>query len=73
MADGTHRFGGVRRGGLTDLERQDKEKARILELKYFGGLTAEEMAGVLGITLNRVNWQIRTAQAWLRRELESEV
>jgi RNA polymerase sigma factor (TIGR02999 family) len=57
---------------LADLERQDKDKARILELKYFGGLTAEEMTGVLGITLNQVNWQIRTAQAWLRRELESE-
>jgi RNA polymerase sigma factor (TIGR02999 family) len=56
---------------LADLERQDAEKARILELKYFGGLTADEMAGTLGITLNRVNWQIRTAQAWLRRELES--
>jgi len=56
---------------LADLERQDEEKARILELKYFGGLTAEEMAGILGITLNQVNWQIRTAQAWLRRELES--
>jgi RNA polymerase sigma factor (TIGR02999 family) len=57
---------------LAGLERQDKEKARILELKYFGGLTAEETAGVLGIALNRVNWQIRTAQAWLRREIESE-
>jgi RNA polymerase sigma factor (TIGR02999 family) len=57
---------------LTDLERQDSEKARILELKYFGGLTAEEIAAVQGITLNQVNWQIRTAQAWLRRELEPE-
>jgi RNA polymerase sigma factor (TIGR02999 family) len=56
---------------LAELSRQDEEKARILELKYFGGLTAEEMAVVLGITLNRVNWQIRTAQAWLRRELEA--
>ena len=33
---------------LADLERQDEEKARILELKYFGGLSAEEMAGILG-------------------------
>jgi RNA polymerase sigma-70 factor (ECF subfamily) len=56
---------------LDALERQDTDKARILELKYFGGLTAEEMATVLGISLNQVNWQIRTAQAWLRRELES--
>lgn len=56
---------------LAELARQDEEKARILELKYFGGLTAEEMAAVLGVTLNRINWQIRTAQAWLRRELEA--
>jgi RNA polymerase sigma factor (TIGR02999 family) len=56
---------------LADLERQDAEKARILELKYFGGLKADEIGEVLGITVNQVNWQIRTAQAWLRRELES--
>lgn len=56
---------------LSDLERQDVEKARILELKYFGGLSAVEVADAMGITLNQVNWQIRTAQAWLRRELES--
>ncbi len=29
------------------------------------------MAEVLGITLNQVNWQIRTAQAWLRWEMET--
>jgi RNA polymerase sigma factor (TIGR02999 family) len=56
---------------LADLERQDGEKARLLELKYFGGLTSEEMAEALGMTINQVNWQIRTAQAWLRREMES--
>jgi len=50
---------------LADLERQDGEKARLLELKYFGGLTSEEMAEVLGITLNQVNWQIRTANGIL--------
>ncbi len=57
---------------LADLERQDKDKARMLELKYFGGLSAEETAEVLGISLNSVNWQIRTAQAWLRREMRIE-
>ena len=55
---------------LGNLERQDPEKVRILELKYFGGLTADEMSEVLGVSLHHVNWQIRTAQAWLRRELE---
>ena len=54
---------------LDDLEKQDAVKARILELKYFGGLTAEELTDVLGLSLHQVNWQIRTAQAWLRREL----
>lgn len=54
---------------LADLEKLDAGKARVLELKYFGGLTAEELADVLGLTLNQVNWQIRTAQAWLKREL----
>jgi RNA polymerase sigma-70 factor, ECF subfamily len=56
-------------GALADLEKLDAGKARILELKYFGGLSADEMAEVLGLTVNQVNWQIRTAQAWLKREL----
>lgn len=55
---------------LAGLQRVDEEKARILELKYFGGLTAEETAEFLGLSLNQVNWQIRTAQAWLRREMD---
>ena len=58
---------------LADLEKLDAGKARILELKYFGGLSAEELADVLGLTLNQVNWQIRTAQAWLKRELAASV
>lgn len=54
---------------LADLERLDAVKAQILELKYFGGLSAQELAEVLGLTVNQVNWHIRTAQAWLGREL----
>jgi RNA polymerase sigma factor (TIGR02999 family) len=57
---------------LVDLDQQDPEKARILELKYFGGLTAEESAELLGVTVHKVNRQMRLAQAWLRRELEGE-
>jgi RNA polymerase sigma factor (TIGR02999 family) len=54
---------------LAGLEKLDATKARILELKYFGGLSAGELSDLLGLTLNQVNWHIRTAQAWLRREL----
>jgi len=54
---------------LIDLERQDPEKARILELKFFGGLTAEDSALWLGVSVHKVNRQMRLAQAWLRRHL----
>jgi len=54
---------------LIDLERQDPEKARILELKFFAGMTAEDSAVWLGISVHKVNRQMRLAQAWLRRHL----
>jgi RNA polymerase sigma-70 factor, ECF subfamily len=54
---------------LSDLERQDPEKARLLELRYFGGLTAVESADLLGVSVHQINRQMRLAQAWLRREL----
>ncbi len=57
---------------LLDLERQDPEKARLLELKYFGGMTAEDTASLLGISVHKVNRQMRLAQAWLRRQLDAE-
>ena len=56
---------------LLELERQDPEKSRILELKFFGGLTAEDSAELLGVSVHHVNRQMRLAQAWLRREIES--
>lgn len=55
---------------LNEMARQDPEKARILELRYFGGLTAEESAELLGVTVHKVNRQMRLAQAWLRREIQ---
>jgi RNA polymerase sigma-70 factor (ECF subfamily) len=54
---------------LLELERQDPDKARILELKYFGGMTAEDSAAMLDVSVHKVNRQMRLAQAWLRREL----
>lgn len=56
---------------LSELERQDSEKARLLELRYFGGLTAGESAQLLAISVHKVNREMRLAQAWLRRELEA--
>lgn len=48
---------------LTDL---DSRQAQIVELRYFGGLTAEDVAAALGISLATVNREWRAARAWLR-------
>ncbi|HEY3825278.1 MAG TPA: ECF-type sigma factor, partial [Bryobacteraceae bacterium] len=50
---------------LSELDRQDPEKAKILELKYFGGMTAEDSAALLDIAVHKINRQMRLAQAWL--------
>lgn len=57
---------------LTTLAKFDERKAKIVELKFFGGLNVEETAEVLkisGITVMR-EWQ--KAKAWLYRELNNE-
>lgn len=54
---------------LLSLEQLDKRKARIIELRYFGGLTGEEIAQVLGISTATVTREMRLAHAWLLREL----
>jgi RNA polymerase sigma-70 factor, ECF subfamily len=50
---------------LDALARIDPRQARVVELRYFGGLTAEETAEVLGITLVRVKRDWKNAKAWL--------
>src|SRR5580704_16510067 len=42
----------------------------MIELRFFGGLTAEESASVLGLTVPVVRRELRLAQAWLERELD---
>jgi RNA polymerase sigma factor (TIGR02999 family) len=54
---------------LEELEKKDARKARLIEMRYFGGLTLEESAEVAGITLESVRYELRLAQAWLHREL----
>ena len=54
---------------LVALSENDPRKARVVELRFFGGLTREEMAEVLGVTTRTVEREWKFAQAWLRREL----
>jgi len=56
---------------LTRLQQVDAPQGRIVELRYFGGLTLEETASVVGISLATVKREWAMARAWLRRELLS--
>ncbi len=56
---------------LTRLQQIDAPQGRIVELRYFGGLTLEETASVTGISLASVKREWAMARAWLRRELAS--
>ena len=46
-------------------------KGKLIELRYFGGLTAEESAELLQMPVHTVRREIRLAQAWLRREMSA--
>ena len=54
---------------LTSLARLDERKGRVVELRYFGGLSVEEAAAVLGISVDTVTRDWRRAKAFLRRQL----
>ena len=54
---------------LSTLARHDERKSHIVELRYFGGLSIEETAEVLGISSTTVRREWTLAKAWLRREL----
>ncbi|PYV73155.1 MAG: RNA polymerase subunit sigma-70 [Acidobacteria bacterium] len=55
---------------LTRLEKLDARQSRIVELRYFGGLTIEEAAGVLGVSLTTVRREWTSAKAYLYGELK---
>lgn len=57
---------------LTRLAEVDERKSRVVELKYFGGLSNEEMAEVLSVTPRTIirDWQY--ARSWLLRELSNQ-
>ena len=57
---------------LTALAKLDERKSRIVELRYFGGMEREEIAGALDLTLATVKRDLRLGEAWLRRFLVGE-
>jgi len=57
-------------GALKALAREDESLARLIEMRYFGGMTAEETAEALGVSVHVVRHDLRLGQAWLRRKLD---
>jgi RNA polymerase sigma factor (TIGR02999 family) len=54
---------------LTSLAAMDERQARAVELKYFGGLTIDEMAEVLAVSAATISRDLKAAEAWLGHAL----
>ena len=57
---------------LTALAASDARKCRVVEMKFFGGLTTEEVAEVLNVTTRTVEREWRKAKAWLYKAVTSD-
>ena len=57
---------------LLALEKTDPLKSRLIEMRFFGGLTAEESSTALSIPVHIVRRELRLACAWLRKEMAGE-
>jgi RNA polymerase sigma-70 factor (ECF subfamily) len=56
---------------LQSLARFDERKSRVIELRFFGGLTVEETASVLDVSPDTVHRDWRLAKAWLQAEMKA--
>ena len=54
---------------LDELERIDERQARIVELRYFAGMSEDEIAGAIGVSRSSVTRDWQMARAWLFRQL----
>jgi RNA polymerase sigma factor (TIGR02999 family) len=54
---------------LNELSALDEQQARVVELRFFGGLNVKEIAEVLKVSPDAVRYDWRMAKAWLHREL----
>jgi RNA polymerase sigma factor (TIGR02999 family) len=54
---------------LKRLEKTDPQKGQLIEMRFFGGMTAEESAIAMSLPVHVVRRELRLAQAWLRKEM----
>jgi RNA polymerase sigma factor (TIGR02999 family) len=57
---------------LTRLEDRSPRQSQLLQHRYFGGLSLEESASALGVSVATVKRELRLARAWLALELKGE-
>lgn len=57
---------------LKNLARMDQRKAKVVELRFFGGMTVSEVADVIGVSVSTVEADWRLARAWLSKALADE-
>ena len=57
---------------LTALAASDAEAARMVELRFYSGMTAEEIASLTEVSVHRVRHRLRIAMAWLHREVNGQ-
>jgi len=60
-------------GALLELEKIDSRQAKLVELRFFGGMTLEEAASTLDVSLRTATNDWAFAKAWLRRRLEGRI
>lgn len=58
-------------GALNRLDEEDPDLARIVDLRFFGGHSMEEVAALCGVSLSTAERRFRIARAWLRTTLEA--
>jgi RNA polymerase sigma-70 factor (ECF subfamily) len=56
-------------GALSRLAQLDQRQAQVVELRFFGGLSVEEVASTLDLSPRTIKREWQMARAWLRREL----
>lgn len=56
---------------LEELAKMDERKARIVEMRYFAGMTTEEISRALGISVATIGRDLRMAHAWLHSRMKS--
>jgi RNA polymerase sigma-70 factor, ECF subfamily len=57
---------------LQQLEQMDSLKGKLIEMRFFGGMTAEESSAALQLPVHVVRRELRLARAWLRRQMAGE-